>query len=165
MNDTPTPEKTRVLFLCTGNACRSQMAEALLRHMAGERFEPFSAGFRPAAAIHPLAAEMMQRMRVSTEGQRPKHWDALVGEQFDVVITLCDSAACLPQPDWPGEPARAHWGLPDPATAGGTEEQRRGCAAFVANKLAAWIRQFAELPVETLGRVQVTAELESIGRS
>lgn len=165
MSDCPANGKVRVLFLCTGNACRSQMAEALLRHMAGDRFEAFSAGSRPGPAIHPLATEMMQRMRVSTAGQQPKHWDEFAGEPFDVVITLCDSAACLPQPEWGGEPVRAHWGLPDPATAGGTDEQRRGCAAFVANKLAAWIRQFAELPIESLAREEIATEMEPIGQS
>ena len=133
-------DKRTVLFLCTGNSCRSQMAEALLRDMAGERFEAVSAGSQPAGYVHPLAIEALRRMNISTEGARSKSWDEFADQPVDVVITVCDQAAALECPAWSGAPISAHWSLPDPAFHPGSEEERIAFAMAVANRLRAKIR-------------------------
>jgi arsenate reductase len=127
--------KRKILFLCTGNSCRSQMAEALLRHDGGEAFEAASAGSHPAGFIHQLAVEAMQSMGVSMEGQSSKGWHEFAGDEFDAVITLCDAAAQEACPAWPGDPVTAHWSLPDPAYHSGTDEERIAFALRVAERL------------------------------
>jgi len=128
-------ERKRVLFLCTGNACRSQMAEAMLRHLAGDRFEALSAGSHPAGFIHVLAEDAMQRMDISLEGQSSKSWDDFIATPVDAVITLCDAAAGQPCPIFPGSPLTAHWSLPDPTQQPGTDEERSAFALLVAQRL------------------------------
>ena len=115
-------EKTKVLFLCTHNSARSQMAEGLLRHLAGDRFEVMSAGTE-ATHVRPLAVRAMDEVGIDISGQESKTLDRYVGEPFDYVITVCDEAneAC---PFFPSAAERLHWSLPDPAAAQGTEEER-----------------------------------------
>ena len=115
-------EKTRILFLCTHNSARSQMAEGLLRHLAGERFEVHSAGTE-ATHVRPLAIRAMEEIGVDISGQESKTLERYLGEPFDYVITVCDDAneAC---PFFPGAERRLHWSLPDPSAAEGTEEER-----------------------------------------
>ncbi len=115
--------KHRVLFLCTGNSARSQMAEGLGNAFLGERWEAFSAGTQPAGYVHPLAVEALAEIGVDIAGQTSKHVDVYRGEAFDVVITVCDDAAqnC---PVWLGKGRRLHVGFPDPAAATGTLEAR-----------------------------------------
>jgi protein-tyrosine-phosphatase/DNA-binding transcriptional ArsR family regulator len=105
---------TRVLFLCTGNSSRSQMAEALLRRRSGGRVTTFSAGSRPKP-IHPYAVSVMTERGIDLSAARPKHLDEFTGQHFDQVITLCDRVreVC---PEFPGHPATVHWSIPDPAT-------------------------------------------------
>ncbi len=128
-------EKRSVLFLCTGNACRSQMAEAILRHMAGDRFESCSAGSHPAGFVHPLAIEAMERKGISLEGHRSKSWDEFIGRPLDLVITVCDAAAGAGCPAWPERTTSVHWSLPDPANHPGTDQERRDLADRVADRL------------------------------
>ncbi len=115
-------EKARVLFLCTHNSARSQMAEGLLRDLAGDRFEVHSAGTE-ATSVRPQAARVMGELGVDISGQESKTLDRYLGEPFDYVITVCDEAneAC---PFFPGAKRRLHWSLPDPSRADGTEEER-----------------------------------------
>ncbi len=115
-------KKTKVLFLCTHNSARSQMAEGLLRHLAGDRFEVMSAGTE-ATHVRPLAVRAMDEVGIDISGQVSKTLDRYVGEPFDYVITVCEEAneAC---PFFPGAAERLHWSLPDPAAAQGTEEER-----------------------------------------
>jgi arsenate reductase (thioredoxin) len=115
-------EKARVLFLCTHNSARSQMAEGLLRHLAGDRFEAHSAGTE-ATYIRPLAIRAMEEIGVDISGQESKTLERYLGKPFDYVITVCDDAneAC---PFFPGATNRLHWSLPDPSAAKGTEEER-----------------------------------------
>jgi arsenate reductase (thioredoxin) len=114
--------KSKVLFLCTHNSARSQMAEGLLRHLAGNRFEVMSAGTE-AAHVRPLAVRAMDEVGIDISGQESKTLDRYVREPFDYVITVCDEAneAC---PFFPGAAERLHWSLPDPAAVEGTEEKR-----------------------------------------
>lgn len=106
--------KKRVLFLCTGNAARSQMAEALAREFHGETIDPVSAGSRPAGFVHPLAVQAMQELGVSMDGARSKGAESFLDQPFDVVVTVCDSAAqdC---PTWPGAARIEHWPIADPS--------------------------------------------------
>ena len=117
-----TENKTRVLFLCTHNSARSQMAEGLLRDMAGDRFEVMSAGTE-ATHIRPLAIRAMGDLGVDLSGQESKTLDRYLRESFDYVITVCDDAneAC---PFFPGAASRLHWSFEDPSKAEGSEEER-----------------------------------------
>ena len=117
-----TMTKHRVLFLCTHNSARSQMAEGLLRHLAGNRFAAFSAGTE-ATAVRPLAIRAMAELGIDISGQESKTLDRYLGEPFDAVITVCDQAAeaC---PVFPGAKQRLHWSFPDPSKAEGSEEEQ-----------------------------------------
>src|SRR5215203_258025 len=114
--------RAQVLFLCTHNSARSQMAEGLLRHLARDRFEVMSAGTE-AAHVRPLARRAMDEIGVDISGQESKTLERYLGEPFDYVITVCDDAneAC---PFFPGAQSRLHWSLPDPSAAKGLEEDR-----------------------------------------
>jgi protein-tyrosine-phosphatase len=116
-------ETTRVLFLCTGNSARSQMAEALLRHIGGGHFDVFSAGTTPRANVHRQALETLRRNHVPTEGLRPKGVSTFAGQQFDYVITVCDRAReqCAVMPG----AEMIHWSFPDPAQDGDLATQVR----------------------------------------
>jgi arsenate reductase (thioredoxin) len=115
-------EKAKVLFLCTHNSARSQMAEGLLRDLAADRFEVHSAGTE-ATHVRPLAIRAMDEIGVDISGQESKTLERYLGEPFDYVITVCDDAneTC---PFFPGAANRLHWSLPDPSAAEGTEEER-----------------------------------------
>jgi arsenate reductase len=114
--------KRRVLFLCTHNSARSQMAEGLLRHLAGDRFEAFSAGTE-ATHVRPLAIRVMQELGIDISAQASKTFDRYLGQPFDAVITVCDQAAeaC---PVFPGAKQRLHWSFPDPSRAEGSEDDQ-----------------------------------------
>lgn len=114
--------KQRVLFLCTHNSSRSQMAEALLRLDQGDRFESFSAGTE-VTRVHPRAVDAMQELGVTMTAHRSKHVDELRDQQFDIVITVCDSAneTC---PLFPASTKRLHWSFPDPSKSGTIEDYR-----------------------------------------
>ena len=114
--------KKRVIFVCSHNSCRSQMAEGLLRHYRGERYEIFSAGTSPSR-IHPMAIEVMGEKGVDITGQRSKSIDEFLGLGFDFIVTTCDDARdqC---PVFPGQGKRLHWDLEDPAEAEGSREEK-----------------------------------------
>jgi arsenate reductase len=157
-------DKPKVLFLCTGNCCRSQMAEALLRHLGGDRFEAYSAGSHPAGFVHPLATEAMAGMNMSTDGQNSKSWNDFATTPVDVVITLCDAAASETCPVWPGAPLTAHWSLPDPVGHFGSDEERTAFATAVAQRLRAKIEGLIKLdwsadPKELADRLRFLGEL------
>jgi arsenate reductase len=125
--------KKKVLFLCTHNSARSQMAEGLLRHQAGDRFEVMSAGTE-ATHIRPLAVQAMEELGIDISAQESKTLDRYLGESFDFVITVCDDAneAC---PIFPGARQRLHWSFEDPAQASGTVEERLHMFRSVRNKI------------------------------
>lgn len=130
----------RVLFLCTGNSCRSQMAEGWLRHLARDRFDVTSAGTKPAG-LHPDAVLVMREGGVDISGQRSKNVSEFQEQRFDFVITVCDSAkeAC---PYFPGAVQRVHWSFPDPAEAKGTHEERLAVFRQVRDQIAERIKGF-----------------------
>jgi arsenate reductase len=131
-------EKQRVLFLCTHNSARSQMAEGLLRYLAGDRFEAYSAGTE-ATHVRPLAIRAMAELGIDISQQDSKTLDRYLGEPFDAVITVCDQAAeaC---PVFPGAKSRLHWSFPDPSKATGSEEQQLAVYRQVRNDIAVHIR-------------------------
>ncbi len=115
-------DRRRVLFLCTHNSARSQIAEGLLRHLAGDRFDAFSAGTE-ATCVRPLAFQAMVELGIDISGQESKTLDRYLGEPFDAVITVCDQTneAC---PVFFGAKERLHWSFPDPSHATGTEDEQ-----------------------------------------
>lgn len=117
----PSPSRRKVLFLCTGNSCRSQIAEAIVNHLLADRWHAFSAGTRPAGFVHPLALHVLEEIGIQHHGVS-KLADEYRQMQFDLVVTVCDSAAeeC---PLWLGKGRRVHLGFPDPAKASGNEEE------------------------------------------
>ena len=137
--------RLRVLFLCTGNAARSQIAEALLRHLSKGRAVVFSAGSDPAREIHPIAKKVLEdRFAIDTSTLFPKSMNDFLGDRFDFVITVCDKVAerC---PVFPGDPRRIHWSFDDPTAERTAEAQRRACE-HVANGLAGRLRIWMSLP-------------------
>jgi protein-tyrosine-phosphatase len=140
----------RVLFVCTGNSARSQIAEALLRHFSHGGIEVSSAGSEPKPEIHPQAVAAIRKLyRLSMEGQRPKSFDEVGGKPYDYVITLCDRAAehC---PIFPGAPERIHWGYPDPAAGTKSPEETQRAFERTATDIAARLRTWLSLP--SIGR-------------
>jgi len=129
--------KRRVLFLCTYNSARSQMAEGLLRHLGGERFDAFSAGTE-ATRVRPLAIAAMNELGIDITGQTSKTLDPYEDQRFDDVITVCDEAneTC---PVFPNAARRLHWSLPDPSKATGTEAEQLGVYRTVRDALRARI--------------------------
>ena len=119
-----TESRERVLFLCTGNSARSQMAEGLLRHMAGDRFEVSSAGVRPKG-IHPQSVAAMAESGIDISGHHSRHIDEFEGTHFDLVVTVCDHAreSC---PAFPGAARTLHWPFEDPSDAPGSEPEEEG---------------------------------------
>lgn len=134
--------KTKVLFLCTGNSCRSQMAEAWLRDLGGERFAVFSAGLEPHG-VHPLTIKVMEETGYDMSEHRSKHLDEFIGEiDFDALITVCGNAdeRC---PVFPGMGERLHWPFEDPAGFTGPQDQKlaffRRVRDQIKNKIQGWL--------------------------
>lgn len=113
----------RVLVLCTGNSCRSVMAEALFNHLGKDTIEAVSAGSNPAGYIHPKSIETLKRHGIDPGSPRSKSWDEFAGQHFDLVVTVCDSAAAESCPAFIGPVKKLYWSTPDPAKATGTDEQ------------------------------------------
>jgi len=130
-------DKQRVLFLCTHNSARSQMAEGLLRHLAGDRFDAYSAGTE-ATRVRPLAIRVMAEVGIDISRQESKTFDRYLGEPFDVVVTVCDQAneSC---PVFLGARERLHWSFPDPSRATGTEEEQLATYRTVRDAIRARI--------------------------
>jgi protein-tyrosine-phosphatase len=136
-----------VLFLCTGNSARSQMAEAILRHLSHDRIEVASAGSAPQAEIHPMARQAVRTLlSLDMAGQHPKRLDQFLGRRFDYVITVCDKAAetC---PVFPGDPERVHWSYEDPAAVVGTDDERQRAFDNTAKHMLSRVRAWLSLPV------------------
>ncbi|HUQ76090.1 MAG TPA: arsenate reductase ArsC, partial [Burkholderiales bacterium] len=141
-----------VLFLCTGNSARSVLAEAYLNHAGGGRFKAYSAGSQPAGKVNPLALQLLSAKGIRTAGFRSKSWNEFASMPLDLIFTVCDNAAAETCPVWPGKPATAHWGVPDPAAVQGSDAEKRAAfeRAYVA--LSRRIERLIALPVETLDR-------------
>jgi ArsR family transcriptional regulator, arsenate/arsenite/antimonite-responsive transcriptional repressor / arsenate reductase (thioredoxin) len=130
----------RVLFICTHNSARSQMAEAILRARSNNQVEVFSAGTQPAG-VHPMALQALEQMGIDISAQRSKGLDVFAGQPFDYVITVCDRAREL-CPVYPGDPTMIHWSIPDPAEVTGTDSERMQAFHNVAAQLATRVHYF-----------------------
>jgi arsenate reductase len=135
--------RARVLFLCTGNSCRSQMAEGLVNHFQADRWEAYSAGTAPAGYVHPLAVRAMAELGIDISGSRSKPVDEFRDVPFDLVITVCDDAAenC---PLWLGGGKVVHVGFPDPVRATGTQAERMAVFRQVRDAIRRQILEFLE---------------------
>lgn len=154
-------EHYRVLFLCTGNSARSIMAEAILNHRGGGRFQAFSAGSFPKGAVHPLAIDTLRRNDIPAENLRSKSWSefATAGQPpIDFVITVCDHAAREACPVWPGQPITAHWGIADPAAVEGSQDVSARAFGRAFRELDARIKIFSSLHFD-LDRSSLQREL------
>ena len=156
-----------VLFLCTGNSARSIMAEAILNHKGGPLFTAFSAGSHASGTVRPEALKQLEIAHISTEGLRSKSWDEFaqpVAPKLDFVFTVCDNAAKEVCPIWPGQPMTAHWGVPDPPAAKGTEQEIQRAFRDAFFMLDRRISLFLNLPIAALDRLAIKKEIDSIGR-
>jgi protein-tyrosine-phosphatase len=160
--NTPQPQPLRVLFLCTGNSARSQMAEAVLNRKGAGRFEAHSAGSHPADRVNPLAIQALQEAGITWRGHAPRGIEGLDQESWDFVITVCDRAreAC---PVFPGQPILAHWGMPDPAAVIGTEDGRHAAFVEALTLISRRIDLLLALPVEKLERLALELRVRAIG--
>ena len=155
-----------VLFICTRNSARSIMAEGLLNSMGRGKFVAYSAGSQPAGSVNPFALKTMERLLMPTDGYRSKDWAEFArpgAPQMDFVFTVCDNAAGEVCPVWPGQPMTAHWGVPDPATFEGTDEEKAHAFMATAVTLKRRIELMLSLPIESLDRMAIHHELKQIG--
>jgi arsenate reductase len=156
-----------VLFLCTGNSCRSIIAEALLNDLGQGRFQAFSAGSYPAGRVNPRALRALERRGFPAAGLRSKSWNEFAAEDapvMDFIVTVCDNAAAEVCPVWPGAPLSAHWGVPDPAVFSGTEEETEKVFDDVIAMLERRIRDLAGLSLPALSGPAVAKKISEIGR-
>ncbi|MDO8294218.1 MAG: arsenate reductase ArsC [Gallionella sp.] len=155
-----------VLVLCTGNSARSILGEVLFNSLGKGKFIAHSAGSKPAGRVNPFALELLQRQGHDISGLRSKSWDEFAvpgAPQFDFIFTVCDNAAGETCPIWPGKPATAHWGIPDPAAAEGDDEDRRAAFKKAYEQLARRIQLFMSLPIEKVDKLTLKHKLAEIG--
>jgi arsenate reductase (thioredoxin) len=154
------------LFICTGNSARSIIAEGLLNALGKGRFTGYSAGSHPKGTVHPLALQALANARVPTDGFRSKSWDEFArpgAPQMDFVFTVCDQAAGEVCPVWPGQPVTAHWGLPDPAAAQGSDEVQAKAFVDTLVALRRRIELLLALPMHSLERQAIQRQVKDIG--
>jgi arsenate reductase len=157
-----------VLFLCTGNSARSILAEALIDRLGGGRFKGYSAGSFPKGKVHPLSLRLLDRLGMPTAGLRSKSWDEFAAPGapvMDFVFTVCDQAAGEVCPIWPGHPVTAHWGIPDPAAAEGSDAENMLAFADAYRMLERRIKLFLSLPLASLDRMTIARRVQEIGRA
>ncbi len=151
----------KILILCTGNSCRSILAEAALNYLGQGRIEAYSAGSKPAGHVHPKSLALLAAKGIPTQGLRSKSWDEFDDKALDAVITVCDSAAGEACPVFPSNPVKAHWGMADPAAATGTDAEITAVFAATYDLLQRRINALLKLPA-TLDRAAFTAALRAI---
>ena len=155
-----------VLFLCTGNSARSIIAEAILNKVGAGRFRAYSAGSQPKGRVNPHTIKLLASLGYDTSHVRSKSWNEFTGPdapKFDFVFTVCDNAAAETCPVWPGQPMTAHWGIPDPAEASGSEAEIAVAFKEAYRLLNGRIGIFTALPMRSLDRLTLNARLREIG--
>jgi arsenate reductase (thioredoxin) len=156
-----------VLFLCTGNSARSILAEAILNKIGSGKFRAFSAGSQPKGQVNPNTIQLLQSLGYDTSAFRSKSWTEFAkpgAPSLDFVFTVCDNAAGETCPVWPGKPMTAHWGIPDPAEAKGSEAEIALAFKDAYRMLHQRIGIFATLPIRSLDELSLQAKLKEIGR-
>jgi arsenate reductase len=156
-----------VLFLCTGNSARSIFAEALLNHWGAGKFVAFSAGSKPKGAVHPIALQLLQQVKMPIEGMRSKSWDEFAqsgAPKINFVFTVCGNAAEETCPVWPGQPMTAHWGVDDPAAVEGPDTEKWFAFRKAFRELESRIKVFTSLPIRSLDRIRLQERLRDIGQ-
>ena len=156
-----------VLFLCTGNSCRSIIAEAIMNREGCGRFRAYSAGSHPKGEVNPQTLRLLEGLRYPTDELRSKSWDEFEGPEapkLDFVFTVCDDAAAEVCPFWPGQPMTAHWGMPDPAAATGSPAEVSLAFADAYRMMSNRIALFMNLPLASLDRLSLQRRLDDIGR-
>jgi len=157
-----------VLFLCTGNSARSIIAEAILKRAGQGRFKAFSAGSQPKGQVHPYALDLLRRQHYDVTELRSKSWREFAtfdAPKLDFVFTVCDNTGNETCPVWPGQPMTAHWGVPDPAAAVGTEAEVRFAFADTLRMLTNRINIFVSLPLRSLDALTLQKRLDAIGKT
>jgi protein-tyrosine-phosphatase len=168
MSDRPDRKPFNVLFLCTGNSARSIIGEAILNREGRGKFRAFSAGSRPRGSVHPDTLDLLRKLNYDVSGLRSKSWSEFArpdAPQLDFVFTVCDDAAAEACPVWPGQPMTAHWGVPDPAAATGSEAEVRLAFADAFRMLNNRISIFVSLPIGSLDKLALQRQLDSIGKA
>lgn len=161
-------EPLNVLFLCTGNSARSIMAECILNREGKGKFRAFSAGSHPSGKVNPLALNLLRKTNYDVSELRSKSWEEFAAPgapKLDFVFTVCDDAASEVCPIWPGQPMTAHWGLPDPAKAEGTEAEQHFAFADTMRMLNQRIGIFVSLPLDQPSKLSLQQQLDEIGRT
>jgi arsenate reductase (thioredoxin) len=156
-----------VLFLCTGNSARSIMAEAILSKVGFGQFHAYSAGSQPKGQVNPNTIQLLESLGYETSGFRSKSWAELAksgAPPLDFVFTVCDNAAGETCPVWPGQPMTAHWGVPDPAEAKGSEAEIGLAFKDAYRMLSQRIGIFTALPIRSLDKLSLQQKLREIGR-
>lgn len=155
-----------VLFLCTGNSARSILAEAILNRVGAGKFRAYSAGSQPKGEVNPHALHLLERFNYKIGDLRSKSWNefAQPGPALDFVFTVCDNAAGEVCPIWPGQPMTAHWGVPDPAAATGSDAEIAQAFADAYGRLSNRISAFVNLPFAALDKLSLQRRVDEIGR-
>ncbi len=167
-NGTVTDRKFNVLFICVGNSARSVFAESLLRDIAGDRFNVYSAGTRPFSELNPFAVQVLKDKGHDTDVLRSKNVAEFSGPDapdLDFVFTVCNKAANEECPAWEGQPISGHWGMEDPVKAEGTDAEKSLAFQNAYGALKRRIQAFTSLPVESLDRIALQAAVDDIGRA
>jgi arsenate reductase len=157
-----------VLFLCTGNSARSILAEAILNRVGQGRFKAFSAGSQPKGEVHPYALQLLKSLNHDVSFARSKSWEEFAAPgapEMNFVFTVCDNAANEACPVWPGQPMTAHWGVPDPAAADGTEAEKHLAFAEAYRMLNSRISIFTSLPMASIDKLALQKRLDEIGQN
>jgi arsenate reductase len=154
----------RVLVLCTGNSARSQIAEALLNRRGAGRIVADSAGTNPAPRVNPYAVRVLAEAGINWSGHAPQGLDPVLAKEWDLVITVCDNAkeSC---PVFPGRTMTAHWGMPDPAEVGGTDEEKLRAFRVTLGLLSRRVDLLLALPAEKLERLALQQRIRDIGQA
>jgi arsenate reductase len=155
-----------VLFLCTGNSARSIMAEAILSRLGHGRFHAFSAGSNPKGKVNPFALQLLLGLDYDMSIFRSKSWAEFTkpgAPEFDFVFTVCDNAAGEACPVWPGQPMTAHWGIPDPAAATGSQAEIALAFKDAYRMLSQRIAIFSALPIAKIDQLSLQTKLREIG--
>ncbi|MBN8542756.1 MAG: arsenate reductase ArsC [Alphaproteobacteria bacterium] len=153
----------KILVLCTGNSCRSVMAEGLLNHYSQDKVLAFSAGSFPTGTVHPMSLATIKRNGINDQGYRSKSWDEFIDQPIDILITVCDNAAGEVCPIFPSKPIKTHWGTPDPTHFKGTQAEIEAEFDRVFTILEKRVKAFLRLPFDKMTQEELLQKLNEIG--